>query len=260
MTALAPPPAAPEPATGAKAYVELAPPPALTPFVECLWVHRIAGPPPPEGRRLLPDGRVNFVWIAGLGVRIAGPAKRYMVPPPIATMLALGVRFRPGAAPCLLRTPAAEMVGIHVPLDAIDPRLATRIDARLGAARDVRGAVLALTEELERGLAGVAAPDPAVQAAVAVLDGAGTTVADAAARTALSERELQRRFVQDVGYAPKTLQRVLRFQRFMEQLATPRIALAGAAAAAGYADQSHLSREARRLTGLSPAQLVDYRH
>lgn len=260
MTALAPPPASPDAATNAKAYVELAPPAALAPFVECLWVHRIEGPPPPEGRRRLPDGRVNFVWIAGLGVRIAGPAKRYMVPPPIATMLAIGVRFRPGAAPYLLRTPASAMVGIHVPLDAIDPRLAARIDQRLGEAADVRGALLALTDELERRLADVEAPDPTVQAAVAVLDGAGTTVADAAAHTALSERELQRRFVQDVGYAPKTLQRVLRFQRFMGQLATPRIALAGAAAIAGYADQSHLSREARRLTGLSPRQLIDYRH
>jgi AraC-like DNA-binding protein len=99
-----------------------------------------------------------------------------------------------------------------------------------------------------------------VRAAVTVLDATNATVADAAARTHLSERELQRRFVRDVGYAPKTLQRVLRFQRFMGQLHLPRVELAGAAAIAGYADQSHLSREARRLTGLSPRQLLDYRH
>jgi AraC-like DNA-binding protein len=90
--------------------------------------------------------------------------------------------------------------------------------------------------------------------------GAAVTVADAAAKAYISERELQRRFVHDVGYAPKTLQRVLRFQRFMGQLALPRVELAGAAARAGYADQSHLSREARRLSGLSPRQLVGYQH
>jgi len=53
---------------------------------------------------------------------------------------------------------------------------------------------------------------------------------------------------------------VLRFQRFMAQLGRPRVELAGAAAAAGYADQSHLSREARRLSGLSPRQLLGHRH
>jgi hypothetical protein len=55
------------------AYVEIAPPPALRPFVECLWVHRIDGPPPEEGRRLLPSGRVDFVWVGGFGVRVSGP-------------------------------------------------------------------------------------------------------------------------------------------------------------------------------------------
>jgi AraC-like DNA-binding protein len=242
------------------AYVELAPPPVLAPFVECLWVHRIDGPGPPEGRRLLPDGRVNLVWIADVGVRVAGPAQRFMRPPPMERLLAFGVRFHPGAAPYLLRTSASDMVDMHVLLDELDPQLAKRIDDRLADAPDPRAAVAGLIDELIRRLDGVDAPDPTVRAAVTVLDTTNTTVADAAARAHVSERELQRRFVRDVGYAPKTLQRVLRFQRFMGQLHLPRVELAGAAAIAGYADQSHLTREARKLTGLSPRQLLDYRH
>jgi AraC-like DNA-binding protein len=98
-----------------------------------------------------------------------------------------------------------------------------------------------------------------VRHAVALLDGhARATVADVAARTYISERELQRRFVHDVGYAPKTLQRVLRLQRFLEVRSVGD--LAGAAALAGYADQSHLSREARRLTGLTARELLAYQH
>ena len=243
------------------AYVEVRPAPALRRFVEKLWVHRIAGPPPPEGRLLLPDGRVHFVWIAELGLRIAGPARRAMTPPSQERILAFGATFHPGAAPYLLRTPASELVDRHVHLDAIDPRFAARLDDALGAAPDVRAGVAAFARQLARRIDRTAdEPDPAVREAVALLDGASATVAGAAARTALSERELQRRFVHDVGYAPKTLQRVLRFQRFMGQLTLPRVELAGAAAHAGYADQSHLSREARRLTGLSPRQLVGYQH
>jgi hypothetical protein len=87
------------------AYVEVRPAPALRRFVETLWVHRIEGPPPPEGRLLLPDGRVHFVWIAELGLRIAGPARRAMTPPAQERILAFGATFHPGAAPYLLRTP-----------------------------------------------------------------------------------------------------------------------------------------------------------
>ena len=243
------------------AYVEVRPAPALRRFVETLWVHRIEGPPPPEGRRLLPDGRVHFVWIAGLGTRIAGPSREALRPPSLGRMVAFGATFHPGAAPYLLRTPASEMVDRHVDLDAIDPRFAARLDGALSAAPDARAGVAALAHQLARRIDSTDdLPDPAVREAVAVLDRAAVTVADAAAKAYVSERELQRRFVCDVGYAPKTLQRVLRFQRFMGQLALPCVELAGAAARAGYADQSHLSREARRLSGLSPRQLVGYQH
>jgi AraC-like DNA-binding protein len=241
-------------------YVEIAPPPVLARFVECLWVHRFGGPAPPEGRRLLPDGRVNMVWISDVGVRIAGSAQRFMRPPPLDRLIAFGVRFHPGAASYVLRTNASDLVDVHVHLDDIDPAFSKRVDDRLSEAPTVRAALIALIEEVARQLDSAAAPDPAVRHAVVALDRSAATVADAAAKAYISERELQRRFVRDVGYAPKTLQRVLRFQRFMGQLHLPRVELAGAAALAGYSDQSHLSREARRLSGLSPRQLVDYRH
>jgi AraC-like DNA-binding protein len=45
---------------------------------------------------------------------------------------------------------------------------------------------------------------------------------------------------------------VLRLRRFMK---ADRADLARAAVEAGYADQAHLARECRRLTGLSPGRL-----
>jgi len=73
---------------------------------------------------------------------------------------------------------------------------------------------------------------------------------------ALNERTLRRRCHDIFGYGPKTLDRILRFQRFL-QLARARgtAGMAAVAAEAGYADQSHLCRELRRYTGLSPQQL-----
>jgi AraC-like DNA-binding protein len=56
------------------------------------------------------------------------------------------------------------------------------------------------------------------------------------------------------GYGPKVLARILRLQR---ALRSPHRTtdLARVAADAGYADQSHLSREVRALTGQSPTEL-----
>jgi AraC-like DNA-binding protein len=65
-----------------------------------------------------------------------------------------------------------------------------------------------------------------------------------------------------VGYGPKVLDRVLRFRRFLhliESPARPVGGIAGLAAAAGYADQSHLTRECARLAGTTPRRLMAVR-
>jgi AraC-like DNA-binding protein len=242
------------------AFVEIAPPPRLGRFVERLWVHRIEGAPPPEGRRLLPDGRISFAWISGIGVRIAGPQTRYLMPPQLERMIAFGASFHPGTAPRLLRTRAAELRDLHVHLEAIAPGLARRLDERLGEARRPESAVRAFADELTGALRAVADPDPVVQDAVRALEHGHSSVADVAAGGFVSERELQRRFGDHVGYGPKTLHRVLRFRRFMRLVSAPGANLAAAAAHAGYADQPHLNREARRLAGLTPRQLVGWQH
>jgi len=82
-----------------------------------------------------------------------------------------------------------------------------------------------------------------------------------AAGKRLSVRQLRRRCHAAAGYGPKTLQRVLRFQRFVRMLdaAAPPPDLASAAALAGYADQAHLTRECAALSGLTPAALARVR-
>jgi AraC-like DNA-binding protein len=235
-------------------YRAVHPPAPLRPFVECLWVNEV--PAWRHDGRVLPDGRMDLVWIRGQGVLVAGPQSRHTSRPVEAPLVAFGARFHPGAAPSLLRVAASELLDGYVPLDAIDPRLAARLDARLEDAGDDREAFAALSRELARRVDGLARPDPAVREAVGLLlRGGPIAVADVAERVFVSERQLRRRFTEEVGYGPKTLQRILRFQRAVAELRSDRAELAGAAATAGYADQAHLSRESRRLAGLSPREL-----
>jgi AraC-like DNA-binding protein len=75
----------------------------------------------------------------------------------------------------------------------------------------------------------------------------------------LSQRQLLRRCSAAVGHGPKELQRILRFQAFLaltQGRPCDEIALARVAAAVGYADQPHLSRECLRLSGLTPNRFL----
>jgi AraC-like DNA-binding protein len=67
-----------------------------------------------------------------------------------------------------------------------------------------------------------------------------------------SPRQLEHRFGEQIGLSPKATARVFRF-RHAVRLLTNGWALQRTAAACGFSDQSHLTRELKTLTGLTPA-------
>lgn len=73
----------------------------------------------------------------------------------------------------------------------------------------------------------------------------------------ISRRHLAKLFRAEIGATPKTMARILRFEHACDMAkSVPRLAWADLAYAAGYADQAHLIREFRDLSGLSPADLL----
>jgi AraC-like DNA-binding protein len=73
----------------------------------------------------------------------------------------------------------------------------------------------------------------------------------------VSRRHLAKLFRAEIGTTPKTMARILRFEHARHMAGTvPRQSWADIAYAAGYADQAHLTREFRELSGLSPSDLM----
>ena len=218
----------------------------------CTW--RVVG----DGRshRLVPDGCVDVLWISvDGGVRVCGPeTSSWSFTLPTGAS-AVGIRFRPGAAPPALGVDASAVRERQVALgvlwgDRVERVLLERLhDAPDDAAR------VTLLEDAVRG----ADAADEVAALVAGRAAAGSvSIAAIADEVGLSERQLHRRCVRSFGYGASTLARVLRVQRF---LAAARVAgrstsLADLALAAGYADQPHLSRDVRAIAGSTPTEIV----
>jgi len=73
----------------------------------------------------------------------------------------------------------------------------------------------------------------------------------------VGERWLERAFARHVGYGPKMLARVVRFQHAVALLdAGPPLSWSALAYEAGFADQAHLVREFRALAGLTPGDFA----
>jgi AraC-like DNA-binding protein len=225
------------------AYRELGVSGPLTEHVACTWERDSAG----GHARVFPDGCVDLVWRAG-ELFVAGPDSRAFTSPTTPGDTIVGLRFRTGTAGSLLGLPASELLDQRVPVAEIwGPELAERLgDAPGAAARRVL---------LERAVAArIERPDMLVLAAVDRLGWPGSRVGKLSDALGTSERQLRRRFHVAVGYGPKTLDRILRFQRFLRRAGETD--LARTAVELGYADQAHLTRECVRLSGLTPARLA----
>lgn len=237
----------------APGYAEWQAPEALRGQVACLWAAVV--PDDGVGRGpVLPDACSDLIWEQGIGAYVAGPDTG---PVSVAEIkpgtVVVGVRFRPAAGGQVLALPLNELRDRRVPLADLRADSARGLSANLtpmAAAAEILDVAGALIAE--------SAVDPAISEAASLLRDPAARTEDIAERVGLSERQFRRRSHAAMGYGPKTLQRILRFQRFVRLLdATDKAPdLAGLAAAAGYADQSHLSRECVALSGLTPATLA----
>jgi AraC-like DNA-binding protein len=199
--------------------------------LECAWVR--VGSSAATTARVLPDACVDLVWRAGEGAVLAGPDTGPVLVPTGPGSVIVGIRFGPGTGAGALGLGLEAVRDARVPLAALLARL-VRIGLRLHAGGE---------------------PDLTVREAARRLADPRTRVDALAADLGLSERQLRRRCRTAAGYGPKTLQRVLRFQRFLG-IAQCGGELAMHAAEAGYADQAHMTREVRRLAGVSPVALL----
>jgi AraC-like DNA-binding protein len=211
---------------------------------------------------VLPDGCTDLIWTQGQGAFVAGPDTGPVPTTMAAGTVILGARFRPSAGGPVLGIPLSELRDQRVDLADLRSgdarRLSATLDPATAAARvlDVTGA-----------LVDAARLDPAVAEAARLLHDPQTRAEDIADDVGLSPRQLRRRCHAAVGYGPKTLQRVLRFRRFVSRIdalaqnppSPDGLDLAGLAVQAGYADQAHLTRECGRLAGLTPAALARQR-
>jgi AraC-like DNA-binding protein len=238
-------------------YSEFAPSPPLHALIACRWLRELPAGDGSDVTLVLPDGCVDLLWRDGELV-VAGVDRAAWWSPVRAGSTIAGIRLRPGVAGAVFGMPASELLDARLPLENLLGSRASEYSERLGAARD-RDAQYLLLEGLVASAIARSAPDPLVLAATRRLGFPGSRVDDLAEALGISERQLRRRFHQAVGYGPKTLDRILRFRRLVDQaraVSDGEVDLARLAADLGYADQAHMTRDSVRLTGMPPAQLA----
>ena len=191
------------------------------------------------------------VIVAGLH-----PAAAYVEQPERQAGVQLAVH--PLAAPTLLGCRAADLLGVGDHGRDVLGRVAVELHERIGCAPD-GASRLDVAQRWLRSRADarprhVVRPEVARAWQLVQRSRGRCRVEDVAREVALSPRQLRALTVAELGLSPKALCRTFRFDAVVAELADGSRTLAEVAAVTGYADQGHLTREFRRMSGTTPTR------
>jgi AraC-like DNA-binding protein len=165
----------------------------------------------------------------------------------------LHVFFHPLGLQAVLGATAAELACGAVALSDLCPRDAPELMERLSSTRDWQARFAILDEVLTGRLTPVKGSSLVAYAWQQLAASHGRRPVEILARdTGWSRQHMADRFRSELGITPKTAARIFRFERACGLISSLRQPLADVAAACGYADQAHMTRDWNAFTGTSP--------
>ena len=264
-------------------YREFKPNPNLAPFVECFWTLDSDTSADPvqtnpvevvQPERILPDGCVELILNFGAQFReqkddgqqesqpmqfLVGQMTRPMLISPNGRVELVGIRFHPGGTLPFFRVDMQELTNRVVELGALSHDLELKFVSRMDEARYLPSMSLKIVmlEEMLTSMLRDSKHDSRLieLAAKIVARGGQITVSELADDAGVSSRQLERRFLSEVGIGPKLLCRILRFQQVFRAVERNDSGWAAVATDCGYYDQAHLIRDFQQFARQTPAVL-----
>jgi len=240
-------------------------------FVELVWFARgrIAG----VRERIAPTGSTVAAVVLGDPIRLTpdhegsalvaetgfliGPHDRPVTNEPLGETYCVGIVTTPvGCRPCFGLAPAA-LRGQVVPLLDVWPR-ATALRSGLSSCGSPTQALDLVESTMETSETFSGNAFARCEVAVRELSAdPNRPVADIAAGLGVSHGHLDRQFTEQVGLSPRTLARILRLRRLLDQVDVHQpVGWAENAVKLGWFDQAHLIRDFKRHTGVTPSEYV----
>lgn len=262
---------------GTVALVEsttLAAPPApqLRRWVSGYLGYRLLGHPAGIHRGL-PSRHLTFIVSIGPPIDVVSQVDRHQPPSRYRAVLGglqdghaliahdgdqegVGIDLTPLGCRALLGVPARELWNTSLEAEVVAGRAGDELWERLQGTSGWAERFATCDDVLGRLLRDVPVR-PELEAAwgLLVTSGGNAPVAEVADAVGWSRRHLTHRFTQELGLSPKAAARVVRFERARRLLGSPsRPSLAEVAAACGYHDQPHLTRDFTTFAGCPPGR------
>ncbi len=243
----------------------------LNRFVECFWtLETDTVSEPVQAERILPDGCVELILNFGAEFSQYCDDKQELQPrhflvgqmtgpiliSPTGVVQLLGVRFHPGGTFPFFRVPMHEITNQVVELGSLSSSFERDLLDVSGEPPLLSQKIAAVEALLIAHLLRCKHDSWLMGLAARIVGSGGLVSVDKLANDGgISSRQLERRFLSEVGVGPKLLCRILRFQQVFRAVEQCDATWPFVALECGYYDQAHLIRDFNQFAQQTPSVL-----
>lgn len=248
----------------------------LESLVKCYWTLEVTAETDSQRQRIIPDGCIEMTFILGDDIKRYTSENEFIIQPramvlgqtiepfyiePTGYVNTFAVRFYPYGFANFVTTPIKNLANKETPIDLLfGEKPAKELEQKITNATNTKKRIEAIEEFLLRKLKDKSTIDSIVKATVdTIFLTKGSTPINFILKDDLSKRrQLERKFLKQVGVSPKQLGKVIRLQTALKMLLNQQSkSLTKIAYESEYYDQAHFIKDFREFTGTNPKEFLE---
>lgn len=249
----------------------------LESLVNFYWTLEVSAEENSEKQRIIPDGCIEMAFILGDDIKRYTAEDEFIIQPramilgqtiepfyvqPMGYVNTFAVSFYPYGFSNFISEPIKDLVNKETPLGHLFGEVAAKeLEEKIIKAADTKERIGYIEKFLFDRLNDKIIIDNIVKTTVDILllTKGSTQINEILKQDLSKRRQLERKFLKQVGVSPKQLGKVIRFQSVLKLLINEKIDnLTNIAYKSGYYDQSHFIKDFKEFTGISPKDFLGH--
>ena len=256
-------------------YQTFQPHPDLESLISCYWTLEVPATDHAQRQRIIPDGTIEMAFILGDDIKRYTTEDHFILQPrsmvlgqtmepfyiePTGYVNTFAIRFYPYGFANFVSVPIRTLANKETPIEMVfGEKTAKKLEQEIIQARDTRQRIEIIERFLLKKLSEQSTVDTIVRTTVdALISTKGSTSIGAILKEDVSKRrQLERKFVRQIGISPKQLGKVIRLQSALKMLLNEEgESLTNIAYESEYYDQAHFIKDFKEFTGISPKEFL----
>ncbi|MEQ8240757.1 MAG: helix-turn-helix domain-containing protein [Cyclobacteriaceae bacterium] len=256
-------------------YQTFQPHPDLEPLISCYWTLEVPADIDTQKQRIVPDGCIEIAFILGDDIKRYTSDDEFILQPramvlgqtiepfyiePTGYVNTFAIRFYPYGFANFVNEPIKNLANKETPLEVLfEEKIARELEQEIIQAKDVKQRIEIIERFLLERLSKESVVENIVKSTVdAIVSSNGNTSIKTILKEDLSKRrQLERKFVKQIGVSPKQLAKVIRLQSALKILLNNETRdLTHIAYESDYYDQAHFIKDFKYFTGTSPKEFL----